>query len=457
MQGAKHDLQANYRPVSNLPLISKVVERVIANEIIRYLKENDINDPLQSAYRKEHSTETAILKVKSDMDAILDQGDAVMLVLLDLSSAFDTIDHGILIKRLERDIGIRGNALSWIKSYLADRHQRVTIGNAQSENSPLMTGVPQGSVLGPLLFSLYVLPLKEIIVKHSIMRHHYADDTQLFIRLRIQDDYPDSMHGDIRKMEGCLQEIGIWMKENKLKLNESKTELLIITTKSKREKVADISLKVGEDSIKPSSCVRDLGSWLDGTLSMRVHVQNTVKSGYHHLRNISRIRKNLDNDTCAKVINATVTSRQDYHNALLAGSYQCVTKPLQRLQNNAARLLSGVRRSEHITPILRELHWLPIRERIDYKLLVMIHNALHNPDAPIYLKEMFTCYTPSRNLRTMDDQWTLVINRARRHEGDRCAMNIGASRWNSLPLDLRCAIPTKHFKKNLKTFLFTIS
>ena len=388
------------------------------------------------------------------MDAILDQGDGVLLVLLDLSSAFDTIDHGILLKRLERDIGIRGNALKWIKSYLQDRQQLLTIGNATSEASPLTTGVPQGSVLGPLLFSLYVLPLKEIIARHSIQRHHYADDTQLYTRLRIQNDHPLSMHEDIRKMEECLQEIRIWMKENKLKLNESKTELLIITTKSKREKVADITLKVGEDSIKPSLSVRNLGSWIDDTLSMGTQVRNTAKTGYHHIRNIGRIRKNLDDETCAKVINATVTSRQDYHNALLAGSYQCTIRPLQRLQNTAARLLTGTRRSEHITPVLSDLHWLPIRERIDFKLLVMIHNALHNQDAPRYLKEMFTRYMPARNSRAMNDPWTLVINRTMRHEGDRCAMNLGPSLWNTLPRELRGPIPTERFKRDLKTFLF---
>jgi hypothetical protein len=452
--GADQDVLANFRPVSNLPFVSKVLERVIANEITVYLNENAINDPLQSAYRKEHSTETAILKVKSDMDAILDQGDGVLLVLLDLSSAFDTIDHGILLKRLEREIGIRGNALTWIKSYLEDRHQRVTIGNTASENSPLTTGVPQGSVLGPLLFSLYVLPLKEIITKHAIKRHHYADDTQLYTRLRIQNNHPDNMQEDIKRMEKCLQEIRSWMKKNMLKLNESKTELLIITTKSKKDKVADVTLKVGEDSIKASPCVRDLGSWLDDTLSMRTQVQNTVKAGYYHLRTIGRIRKNLDDDTCAKIINATVTSRQDYHNALLAGSYQCITEPLQRLQNNAARLLTGARRSEHITPVLSELHWLPIKERIDFKLLVMIHHALHNQDAPSYMKEMFQRYTPNRCTRATDDPWTIVINRTMRHEGDRCGMNIGATLWNSLPLDLRCAISTERFKKDLKTFLF---
>ena len=202
----------SYRPVSNLPFLSKVLEKVVAQQLIAYLEENGLMDPLQSAYRKAHSTETAMLKVKCDADLILDDGDGVMLVLLDLSAAFDTLNHGTLLRRLEESVGIRGTALQWIKSYLMDRRQRVVIGDAVSADSVLNTGIPQGSVLGPLLFSLYILPLRTIINRHNIERHHYADDIQLYRCLNICQSKTNEastcdLSHDVHAMQDCIEEV----------------------------------------------------------------------------------------------------------------------------------------------------------------------------------------------------------------------------------------------------------
>ena len=251
-----------------------------------------------------------------------------------------------------------------------------------------------------------------------------------------------------------MEEIKLWMTRNKLKLNEKKTEVLVVTTKTAQRHAADISVKIGSDIIKPSPCVRDLGSWLDATMNMREQVSKTARAGYQHLRSISRIRRNLDAPSCAKVIHSTVTSRQDFHNALLAGSHQCVIKPLQRLQNHAARLLTRTAKSDHITPVLKDLHWLPVRERIDYKMLVYIRDALHDARSPQYMKEMFQHYVPPRPLRSADDPHTLVISDANRNEGRRRPSHYGAILWNSLPVTLRCNMSKEVFKKQLKTVLF---
>ena len=149
----------NYRPVSNLIYISKLLEKVVANQIMDYMSANDLHEVLQSAYRSGHSTETALLKIKNDIDLALDRGDGVFLVLLDLSAAFDTIDHTILIDRLETWRGITGTVLKWLKTYLSCRTQSVRVGESSSVDVHLKTGVPQGSVLGPLLYLIYMLPL----------------------------------------------------------------------------------------------------------------------------------------------------------------------------------------------------------------------------------------------------------------------------------------------------------
>ena len=451
--GANPSQMSNFRPVSNLQFVSKVLEKAVATQITRYLEEQQLMDPLQSAYRTGHSTETAMVHVKNEIDGILDEGDAALLVLLDLSAAFDTIDHEILLRRLEDSVGIRGDALQWIRSYLTERFQHVKIRETSSEKSPLTTGVPQGSVLGPLLFTLYVLPLKEIIQRHDIQRHHYADDTQLYTRIRIRDSNTEVAH-DVARMERCIEEVSAWMSQNKLKLNHTKTEVLVVSTKSTKPRVEGIQVRIGTEIIKPSPNVRDLGSWLDNTLGMTEQVSRTKKAAYFQLRSISHIRRNLDTSTCSKVINASVTARLDYQNALLAGSRQCVLKPLQLVQNHAARLLTGSAKREHITPVLKQLHWLPIKERTDFKLLVLVQRAIHDPSAPGYLQRMWSKYRPTRDLRSRDQPYTLVVNQPRRQHGQRRAEHHGAVLWNALPRDLQCQMTTELFKKKLKTFLF---
>jgi hypothetical protein len=454
-EGADKNTLSNYRPVSNLPFLSKILEKAVAIQLTDYLREHSIMDPLQSAYRTGHSTETAMLKVKSDADRILDQGDGVLLVLLDLSAAFDILDHEILLTRLHNMVGIQDTALEWMRSYLKDRYQRVSVGESLSGKTRLEMGVPQGSVLGPLLFSLYVLPLRDIINRHGISRHHYADDTQLYQRLRLHDQHePNATETDIKKMEDCLSDIREWMKKNKLKLNTSKTEVLVITTAHSAQKVQNLRVKIGDDHITPKETVRDLGSWLDSTLSMKKQVSKTVQAGYINLRHISRIRRCLPDATCAQIIHSVVTSRLDYHNGLLAGCYDATLKPLQLLQNSAARVLTRTPRASHVTSLLQQLHWLPVKSRADYKLLTFVHCSLHQTSAPQYLRETFPRYTPLRPIRASDDEFLLQVPTFNRHEGQRSASHRGAQLWNSLPRELRHCTSLTVFKKKVKTVLF---
>ena len=189
----------------------------MASQIVRHMADHKMHDPLQSAYRLGHSTETA----KNDIDRHLDNGRGCVLVLLDLSDAFDTIDHDILLDRLERFTGITGLALRWIRSYLNDRKQSVMISGKVNEATDLKIGVPQGSVLGPLLFLVYILPLQEIIRKHSVQHHGYADDRQLYKSFKMKDMY--DYHRVVKEMEHCIKDVRSWMVTNKLKLNDDKT------------------------------------------------------------------------------------------------------------------------------------------------------------------------------------------------------------------------------------------
>jgi retron-type reverse transcriptase len=172
------ELFKNFRPVSNLPYLSKIIERVVAKRFVSHMQIHSLHEPLQSAYKQYHSIETALAKVQNDVLLAIDNQCCVLLVLLDLSAAFDTVDHQTLLSRMSTRLGIEGDALDWFTSYLSDRSQCVHVQGATSKKHTLQCGVPQGSVLGPQEYNSYTLPIGDIIRKYSLNFHIYADDTQ---------------------------------------------------------------------------------------------------------------------------------------------------------------------------------------------------------------------------------------------------------------------------------------
>ena len=442
----------NYRPVSNIPFLSKVIERVVAQQLNSHLTRNGLHDDLQSAYKTGTSTETAILRIKTDIETVLDDGDAVLLVLLDLSAAFDTIDHNLLIERLRVEAGLTETTLRWVQSYLSDRIQAVKINNSVSSDVPLSTGVPQGSVLGPLLFLVYLLPLRRVINQYAINRHGFADDTQLYSRLSVKNTTMRTHQVNI--MEECIASVRTWMTVNKLKLNDGKTEIMVVASPHNQCRLTDIRLKIGEAILTPRSTVKNLGAALDSTLSMEAQVSSVVRKMYFNIRRISKVKRHLTKEACAKVINATVISHLDYHNALLLGLIDRQMHRLQMAQNNAARCLTGTCYRQHISPVLQQLHWLPVRQRVVFKVLTTIHKALHTLSAPTYMRELCPVYQPHRTLRSSSDKWKLVVKKSSNKYGARAIQTLGAQLWNELPLELRVLGEHRAFRKNLKTLLF---
>uniref|UniRef100_A0AAR2L787 Reverse transcriptase domain-containing protein n=1 Tax=Pygocentrus nattereri TaxID=42514 RepID=A0AAR2L787_PYGNA len=436
---------ANYRPISNLPFIAKILEKIVFKQLCSYLQNNSIHEVFQSGFRQNHSTETALLRVTNDLLSALNRGSTAILVLLDLSAAFDTIDHAILLNRLENLIGIKGSALTWFKSYLSDRYQCVHLKNKCSYQSRVKYGVPQGSILGPILFTLYMLPLGKIIRRHGINFHCYADDTQLYISAKPNEDLC------LNQITDCIREIRKWMTLNFLLLNSDKTEVLLLGPKL--DKIDNIVVEIDGHLIIPGKTVRNLGVIFDSVLSFDVHICSIVKTAFFHLRNIAKLRNILSHADAEKLVHAFITSRLDYCNALLAGSSCKSLNKLQLVQNAAARVLTRARKFDHITPILSSLHWLPVKFFIDYKILLLTYKSLKGL-APQYLAELLIPYNPPRTLRSQE-AGLLSVPRIRKNNALGKAFSYKAPQlWNNLPINIRDSDTLSVFKSRLKTFLF---
>ena len=256
----------NYRPVSNIPFISKVLEKVAVKCLTNHLDINGLQEDYQSAYKLMHSTETALLKVKHDISSALDRHNSVLFVMLDLSAAFDTVDQNQLLGLLRDEYGITGKALYWFSTYLEDRTKRVQDETTTSDHVPQKCGVPQGSVLGPVIFTLYTAPIQRIIRKHGVKHHKYADDIQLYVEY--DPAVPGAREEAIRRLEACIKEIRIWMSIRMLKLNDDKTEMVIFCSKHHLWQYGHCTINIGDSLIIPVSHVRNLGVQMDDHLSM---------------------------------------------------------------------------------------------------------------------------------------------------------------------------------------------
>ena len=245
------------------------------------------------------------------------------------------------------------------------------------------------------------------------------------------------------------------MSRNKLKLNRDKTELLVISSKYRPRSSLD-SILVGDHRVNRSDKARNIGVAFDETLSLDKHVSSVCKSALFHLWNIAKIRMYLTSDSTKTLVYAYVTCRLDNCNSLLLGSPKYMIQKLQRVQNCAARLVAGQPRAAHIRPVLKELHWLPVEQRITFKVLLLTFKALNNL-APPYLSQLIVPYNPTRNLRSAGKHLLEVPNVRLKSYGDRAFSVAAPKHWNEIPLDIKLSRSVDVFKSRLKTYLFRLA
>lgn len=455
--GLNENLPENYRPVSNLPYLSKLLERAVSDQLMTHLRINNLFDEFQSAYRPGHSTETAILRVVNDILCNINNGKLTLLMLLDLSSAFDTIDHELLLVRLKRDYSISATSLTWFDSYLSDRNQYVIVGTSSSPPMKLTCGVPQGSVLGPILFALYIKELGSVIDKFSIRRQHFADDSQLYHSFMPDEN---SVYAGVKNIEECCKEIKVWMNKNCLKLNDEKTEAILCGPPVLLKNASINKIKVCDIDINLSTTVRNLGVIIDNNLDLSFHLRQITKSCYYHIRILGKLRPKLTRQAANMLAVSLINSRLDYCNSILWGLPDKHIQKLQKIQNTAARIVSRKKLSVHITEILKQLHWLPVRKRIKHKILSLTYNCLHG-DAPAYLKDLVISYVPVKNLRSSSKMRLSVPgyggDTTKKRSGARSFKNAAPTEWNDLPVSFKLSTNLDSFKKILKTHLFNSS
>ena len=245
----------------------------------------------------------------------IDQGKPVILVLLDLSAAFDTVDHNVLFSRLKDMFGLSGRVLEWFRSYLEQRSQRVSVHGILSDIQFLLSGVPQGSVLGPLVFTMYTRPLGIIAQRYGVKYHLYADDTQLYISL--DPDNELNFSSSLKNLEHCIADIRLWMTQNLLKLNDNKTNILYLASPHCVKSLKTPALQMGASSITPNGSVKNLGVIFDQCINMHEHVTSVCRAAYYHLKNIHCLKAFLTQEALVTVVHAFVTSCIDYCNSLL--------------------------------------------------------------------------------------------------------------------------------------------
>ena len=434
----------SYRPVSLLSFVSKLTERVVHSRINQHLTDNSLHSPSQFGYKKNHGVETLMLKLLDDILVAVDRKFGVVMLIVDLSAAFDTVDHSLLIKILQGKYRIRGPALSWIKSFLSDRSQRVKVGSSLSESLAVLFGVPQGSILGPLLFNLYCSTINEAFSACGFNSMGYADDNFGSRIFTARTKLSTLSHA----VPSCLSSIKDWANAHFLKLNMDKTEIVAFGSRNFLSSLNISTVRTNDGILLPvSRSTKILGFHLDNDLSLDCQVSHTCSSVNLVLRNLRLIRKSLDQATTETIVHSLITNKLDQCNALYVGCSRANIAKLQFLQNSALRLVLQLPPHCHISGHLDNLHWLSVEKRCTHKYLVLVFKCIAGL-APISLSEKIKLSSP---LDMILDTSVFLPQTAL---GRRAFSYLGPRYWNALPRELRIVTGLKEFQAQLKHFLF---
>ena len=368
----------NFRPISILSALSKIMEKVVSVQLVQYLVQNSVLSPHQYAYRPCHSTEDAVLDAVHWLSKQIDIGHVASLTTLDLSKAFDSVDHGVLLDKLEW----YGVPSKWFKSYLVDREQTVT--GDSSNPLPLTHGVAQGSILGPILFLIFINDLSCFLTHGRLLS--YADDTQLL------DHSPPTAIGlsQLRsRVEKSISDLQLWFQANSLKMNPKKTFITLIGTKQSLKKADSFHVTLAGQNISPCKTVKILGVQLDRHLTWDTHISTVVSRCNSILASLYKTRHHFTSDVLKLLVQAHVFPHIHYCLSVWGGAAKCHLQRVQKTINFAARLVTGVRRTEHISPALQALGWERVEKMVRRHDHAHVQRALNHDQCPPAISDMF--------------------------------------------------------------------
>lgn len=367
--GLDSDVYNNFRPVHNLLFLSKTIERAAGDQMDGHMTVNNTHEESQFAYKLFHNTETLMRGVTDEVLCGFDEGQATVIIFLDLSAAFDTIDIDKVLEIMNVEIGIGGVALKWFRSFLEGRKQRVKIENTYSESLDVPCGAPQGSVLGPKIFNINVRSQPLEFKKCMLSTSSFADDSNGRKQFALTFQFSVMNY----EIVNCLHKIIAWSNGHFMKINPDKTEILLLCPPSLNREVIIQGVIFEDQCIRFSTVVKNVGVYLDKNLTMDKHINHISSHCYKLLKDIGRVKKCLHQSHLERLVHAVISSRLDYCNSLFVNLSRENIFKLQKVQNAAARLILGRRKRDSATEALKKLHWLNVESRITFKILLLVY------------------------------------------------------------------------------------
>ena len=398
---------------------------------------------LQSGFRKSYSTDTCLINLTDHIKDEIDNGNLCGMVMLDLQKAFDTVNHNILLFKLKA-LGFKDDVIKWMSSYLTGREQMVNVNGVESDPAGITCGVPQGSILGPLLFLLYVNDMKAVVNCELLL---HADDSALLVSGK-----------DVVNIESLLSEelsnVGNWLVDNKLSLHLGETESILFGSKVKLGKSPNLNVKCKGTKINPKYVVKYLGAEIDQYVSGEDMASKIIKKISSRTKFLARKRKYLDSETMKLLAAALVQCHFDYAcSSWYSGLTKKTKSKLQVCQNKLIRTVLKLSPRTHLDySHFKLLNWLPVDKRVTQLKLSHVHNVIHGT-APKYMSNYFIPVNSSHNIRTRSSQASLIVPRYRSLLGKSSFKYTGAVEWNSLPLGAQTIVEKVNFKKTIKCVL----
>ncbi|CAL1671997.1 unnamed protein product [Lasius platythorax] len=427
-----------FRPINKLPVYEKVLEIVVYKQLIEYLEKNNLLKECQSGFRARHSCETVLQCIISEWKREIAEGKMIGVVFLDLRRAFEVVNRKILISKLE-GYGLKESVLNWFKSYLDNRTQRVKFNGILSPPVNVDVGVPQGSVLGPLLFLLYINDITEVI-KDTCEIKLFADDAIIYTAGYSSKEISDKLNEKMKKIEK-------WLKINRLKLNIDKTKVMLL--RGVRKKVMEENFRVimQNKMLEVVSEIKYLGVIIDKNLNFSAHVDYISKKVGAKLGIMRRTGASMSSYMKCTVYKAVVAPILEYCASVLIGISKTNVNNLQKLQNQGMRIILKCNKKTRIRDMLEALHFTSIDERIEYNVCLLVYKMI-NGMCPSYLynKSELVKHRSAINTRQKEN---VYIERCRSREEQKMLLHDGFKMYNKLPNDIKKEQRLQNYRRML--------